>query len=327
MNQDELKRTFRDATAVPPPGSSARVWRALQAPRAPRPSPMLIPAFVLSTALGIGIVALVVRVGRAEPLRWSDPHAAVLSTSARASFDVSTRRVTLKSGEVALSSWGGPPLILSTAQHTVRVEAGVAVVRVAGDSVTVSPVAGLVWLDESPVRASPESRRAAGPLGDEVLALESAAARPRRMLARADDLIAERQFDGAVQTLTAVAQLGGLDAEVALYKRGELELRALSRPEAALTTFEAGDARFSKGALSQERSLSAIEACVKLERWPSVLERTEAFLAQHADSERADELRLLHASALTALGRLPEGCAELSRLPSTLGSALRARCP
>ncbi len=325
MNQDELKHLFRDATAAPPPGSRERVWRALDAPVKPRSQLRLIPLFLVATAAGVAFTLFVMHESPA-PLRWSDPHSAVLSTTARAVLDPSSRRVTLESGEVALSSWGAP-LELFAVGHTVRVERGVVVVRVAGDSVTVSPVEGVASFDGISVKATAASRIAAGALGQDVLSLESTTAQPRRLLARADAFITERDFPQAVSTLSAVAQLGGLDAEVALYKKGELELHQLSRPEAALDTFDDGDARFASGALRQERQLSAIEACVKLERWGAVLSRTEQFLSEHQASERADELRLLHASALAATGELKAACAEVARLPAGQGAELRASCP
>lgn len=298
MNQDELKHLFRDATSTPPPGSRERVWRALEAPRVPRSPLRMVPLFLAATAAVVALTLFVLQKPPAQ-LRWNDPHSAVLSANARASFDLPARRVQLESGEVALSSWGAPLELLALG-HTVRVEAGVVVVRVAGESVTVSPIAGVASFDGTTVQATAASRIAAGALGQEVLSLESATAQPRRMLSRADEFVAAHDFPGAVSTLSAVAQLGGLDAEVALYKKGELELRQLARPEAALSTFDDGDARFAKGALRQERQLSAIEACVKLERWAAVISRTEQFLQEHQDSERADELRQLRASALAA---------------------------
>jgi hypothetical protein len=325
MTHDELKRTFREATASPPLGSRERVWRALETPPA-RPSPLrLVPLFVAATAVGLSLALFVLRKSP-EPVQWSDPSSAVLATSARVSLDLPARRVKVESGEVAVSSWGAP-LELLAAGHTVRVEAGVVVVRVAGASVSLSPVAGVISFDGTSVRANEASRIAAGALGQQILGLESSTARPRRMLSRVDEFIAERDFTGAVETLGAVAQLGGLDAEVALYKKGELELRELDRPQAALQTFDDGDSRFSRGALKQERRLSAIEACVKLERWAAVMSRTEQFLAEHAQSERADELRLLHASARAASGDLKGACGELAALPAGQGLELRAQCP
>lgn len=327
MNHDELKRTFREGTAAPPFGARERVWRALEAPPAPRSQLRLVPLFVAATVLGVSLALFVLRKAPEQPqaLSWSDPHSAVLAASARASFELPTRKLSLRSGEVALSSWGAPLELLALG-HTVRLEHGVVVVSVVGDSVVVSPVAGAASFDGTTLRATASSRTAAGALGQEILALESTTARPRRMLSRAEEFIAERDFTGAVETLGAVAELGGLDAEVALYKKGELELRDLARPEAALRTFDDGDARFAKGGLQQERQLSAIEACVKLERWADVLSRTQQFLAQHAGSERADELKLLHASARAASGDLKGACSEVALLPAEQGADLRAAC-
>ena len=326
MNHDQLKRTFRDATGSPPPGSRERVWRALSTPAAPRPA-FLVPAFAFAAVFALTVTVVVLRSSRTSELRWNDPNTAVMWSSAQASLDVSNRRVTVKSGEVAVSAWGGAPLILTAAGHTVRVEAGVAVVRVAGDSVRVSPIDGAIWLDGTSMRASAESRTAAGGLGLKVLELDSAVMQPRRMLSRADDFVAAHDFEAAVATLSAVTELGTLDAEVALYKKGELQLRQLGRAEDALASFDDGESRFANGALTQERQLSALEACVKLSRWSAVVARADAFLAQHAESERVDEVRLLHASALAQLGELKGACAEVARLPAGLGVALRARCP
>jgi hypothetical protein len=127
-------------------------------------------------------------------------------------------------------------------------------------------------------------------------AVETPALRSRRLLRRAERAITEQRFDDASGDLETVATSGSLDAEVANFKKADLELRRLGNPTRALATLEAGEARFPTGALSQERQLTALESCAKLERWAEVERRdwreqsaallTEAGLAAAAASLR-----------------------------------------
>lgn len=322
MTQDELKRAFRDATAQPPVGTRARVWRGILAKPAPRPRVLLqVAAFATCIALGAGLFAVLRPVKTSG--QWNDEYSALVWTSAK--VERQNRQVALEGGELGVSSWGAPVEVVAKG-HTIRVEAGSGVVRVAGDSVTVDVTEGVLSFDGTLREATRASKDAAGSLSNRVAEIESAAARPRRLVARAERAVSERRFEDAVDAFAAVATSGSLDAEVANYKQGELELRQLGRPARALATFEAGEQRFTSGALRQERQLSAIESCVKLERWVEVERRTSAFLENHADSERRDEVKVLHATALAARGDVSGACAELREVPADRATSLREVC-
>lgn len=326
MNQDELKAHFRNSTAAAPSGARQRVWRALQtSPSRRRVAPLMF-AFVAAVSAGVVIGTFFLR-PQTSTLEWRDEHAVVVWETARASFDGTTRHVTLESGDVALSAWGGRPVSLTAVGHQVRVELGIAVVKVASAYVTVEPVEGVVWLDGAEMRARENPVEPASALVEAVHALEAPAARARRLAVRADLAVAEKRFEVAAQALGEVAELGTLEAEVALYKKGELELRELKKPEDALATFERGEVQFVRGALTQERQLSAIESCVQLERWHDVLTRTSLFLVQHSASERSAEVKLIHALALEATGQKDRACQEAAQFSREYGAELKARCP
>lgn len=324
MTHDELTQAFRDATATPPTGARERVWRRLAAPRpVPARASWLTPALLLCASIAVGVVVtrglLPERDGAG---RWGDEHSAVQWTQARATQQ--GRTLMLEHGAVAVSSWGAPFEVRAQG-HVVRVERGVAVVHVAGESVTADAVEGALWFDG--VERQAAARAPVPALAQTIGDLESAGSRARRLVARAEQAVEERRFADAAAAFAEVASSGSLDAEVANFKKGELELRQLESPERALATFTAGEDRFPSGALTQERQLSALESCVKLSRWPEVERRTTAFLQRHAQSERADEVRGLHAQALAAQGDLPGACAELASLPLDRATSLRARCP
>lgn len=328
MSQDELIAAFRDATQKPREGSQDKVWRALRAPPAPPKRRWLGPIVALAgcAVLGVGLTELLRP--KVTSGQWSDEHSAVVWTQAQAQVQAQSRRVALEHGDVAVSSWGAP-LEVKAKGHLVQVESGVALVHVAGESVTVSVVEGVLSFDGTTQTASRSIAMpsAAGALLARVIALESPTARPQRLVFEAERAMTEQRFDDAARAFEEVAFSGSLEAEVANFKQGELELRRLEQPAKALETFEAGEARFPKGALSQERQLSAIESCVKLKDWSSVERRTKDFLLSHASSERAEEVALLHATALAARGDWMHACAELARLPKSQGNLLRAQCP
>jgi len=299
MTHDELKQAFREGTASPPPGARERVWRELNAPKAPKPNPFFLPALALASVL-LGVVITRALLPRDTSHQWSDEQSAVVWTAARA--ERIERRVELQRGEVAVSSWGAK-IDVAAKGHLISIEHGVAVIQVAGDSVTAEAIEGSLTFDgESRVARKPTTPSA---LVASVEALESPSARPVRLVARAEKAVTERRFADAVRAFDEVASSGSLDAEVANFKKGELELRELSKPDVALATFEAGETRFPSGALTQERQLSALESVVKLERWAEVERRATVFLSRFEDSERAEEVRGLRAQACA---KIPGEC-------------------
>ncbi|MFZ5441398.1 MAG: tetratricopeptide repeat protein [Myxococcota bacterium] len=319
MTRDELKHAFREATASPPPFAKERVWQRLAEPRAPRRS-ALFPALVLAASVLVGVVGTRVALTRDSAGQWSEGRSAAVWTAAR--VERTGHTLVLERGELAVSSWG-TPVEVRAAAHRVVVERGVAIIRVAGDSVTAELVEGALLFDGE-TRTAPLVAKTA--LSEQVVRLEPEETAGARLSARAERAEAEQRFEEAAKAWAELASSGSLDAEVANFKQGEVELRQLRRPEAALATFEAGEARHPAGALTQERQLSAIESCVALGRWPDVEARTSAFLTRHPRSERADEVRVLHARALLARGAKDEACAALASLPGQAAETLRAQC-
>lgn len=291
---------LREHTATPPPGSRERVWRALQQPktqRASRPLALTV-AFALSAAIGITAVVLLRPHERA--FDFHDEHSSVVATNAV--IEQNGALFTLQRGEVAVSSWGAPIDIVSNG-HTVSVESGLIIVRVAGTQVEVELLSGAALIDS-------ERREARGAIGgssliEAVKANESRGARQARQLADADRAAVESRFTEAVQRYAEVASSGSLDAEVANYKQAELELRQLKNPTGALQLFREGNARFPRGVLAQERALSAIESCVRLAQWSDVAERTADFLLNFPESERRGEVQKLHDDALAQKNLAP----------------------
>lgn len=294
---------FRSQTATPPVGARERVWRQLEAPAAPRRA-RFVPVFALaaSVLLGVGAVKLV-QSGRTTSEQFHDERSAIAWRDAKAKLDPARKHVTLERGAVAVSSWGAS-VEVSARGHVVRVENGLALIQVAGAQVSAEALEGALLFDGQQHVARARSESAAEAV-TAVLALESDALRARRLVRRAEQAAAEQRFDDAVGDLSLVASSGTLDAEVANFKQAELELRKLNRPQAALETLQAGEARFPSGALTQERQLSTIETLVKLERWPEVERNTSFFLTRFADSERAAEVRRLHDDAARRIAPAP----------------------
>lgn len=292
MTHDEMTKSFRDATKAPPVGAQERVWRALQEPAQPKRSAW-VPVLALAASVLVGVVIVkALQSPRTTSAQWADERSAIVWKDAQATR--TERAVSLQAGEVAVSSWGAP-VEISARGHVVRVEGGVALVRVAGDSVTAEVIEGSLLLDGTEHVAKAKS--AVTPTLAALERLEPPALRSRRLLRRAERAITEQRFDDASGDLETVATSGSLDAEVANFKKAELELRRLGNPARALATLEAGEARFSAGALAQERQLTALESCAKLERWAEVERRASDFLAQHPDSERRVEIEALRDGA------------------------------
>lgn len=291
MTHEENLKSFRDATSAPPVGARERVWRALEAPAQPRTLPLWQPVLALAASVLVGVVA--VRALTPSPKtdgQFSDENTAVAWTSSI--ITRTDKHLTLEQGELAVSTWGAP-VEVAVRGHVVKVERGVALVRAAGDSISAEVVDGALYLDGVEHKAQRGGAASTSPALSALEPLETPRMRSRRLVQRAEQAVTEQRFTEAVNDLTTVASSGTLDAEVANFKLAELELRRLGRTENALATLEAGEARFPHGALTQERQLSAIESCVKLERWAEVARRVDAFLEAHPDSERAAELQQL----------------------------------
>lgn len=294
---------FRSSTAAPPTGARERVWRQLEAPAAPPRRSMLVPVFALAASMlvGVGVVKLVQSRNAVSSERWSDERSAIAWNDAKAKRDQQT--VTLEEGSIAVSSWGST-VNVNARGHRVRVESGLALIQVAGDEVSAEAIEGSLFFDDQ-LHAARTKTEISSDTVKAVLALETESLRARRLVKRAEQSVTEQRFEDAVKDLETVASSGTLDAEVANFRQAELELRKLNRPDAALKTLGNGDAKFPRGALTQERQLSEIESLVRLERWSEVELNTSTFLTRFADSERAEEVRRLHEDAARRLGKSP----------------------
>ncbi|MFO0598104.1 MAG: hypothetical protein U0228_22570 [Myxococcaceae bacterium] len=290
---DTAVKAFRDATATPPPFAKERVWTALNEP--PRRSrSALVPALALVASVTVGAIATqAYRATRTTSEQWSDDQSAIAWVDAKATRH--ERSVVLERGELAVSSWGAP-IEVRAGGHVFQVEGGVAVIRVAADSATAEVIEGAVLVDGKAELARPGT--APSPLVAAVESLESKPARSRRLLRRAELALSENRVTAAVEDLGEVASSGTLDAEVANFRRAELQLRRLDDAAGAVQTLEDGERLFAHGALSQERELTQLEALAKLERWVRVVAVCDAFLERHPGSERAKEVRALRAMAV-----------------------------
>jgi hypothetical protein len=302
MSDVDWRRDYRQATAQPPLGAKARVWAAMTTP-APAPRRWLMPAFVASLAAGVAL-ALALWPRTSSEARAVDGFAWVAT---KAAFSRDGHRLVLERGRLALSVWGGPVEVTVRGRH-VEVDAAVAVLEVAGEAVRVLPVHGHVIVDGQRVAATAETRAQAGDVSA-LTALEPADAPLTRAEARAAMAVEAGAWDEAVTAYDEVAASTSLRAEVALVKRGELELRRLLAPAKARATFDEAAARFPKGSLAMERSLSALEAAAALADWNDVSARAHAFEAAFPKSERLDEVRRARALAAYALHELGAACA------------------
>lgn len=296
MNAPDWRTEYRDATAAPHPAVKERVWRAMHEsqPRRRRLAPLV--ALVVATAAALAFVAW----PRVETASVRGDGYSFVLTSARVTregpaFD-------LASGRLAVSAWS-TPVVIHAGGKRIDVDAAMALVEVASDSVRVEALAGVVLVDGAEVR--PLAERAEVAPRQVLEAMEDAEAPVLRAEASAERATRAQQWAEAASALSVVAGSESLRAEAALLKRGELELRHLNQPREALRTFDEGDARFPSGTLAQERALSALEATVALQRWPEALRRADDFLGRFPGSPRADEVRQVRAAAAQASGMTP----------------------
>jgi hypothetical protein len=301
MSDVDWRRDYRQATEAPPVGAKGRVWRAMTAPR-PASRRWLMPAFGGAMAAGV-LLVLAVWPRAVSEARAGEGFAYVATA---ATFSREGRHLSLEAGRLATSVWGAPVQVHVRGRR-VEVEAAIAVVEVAGDQVRVLPVDGSVLVDGERVFATPATRAQAGEMGA-LTALEPPDAPLTRAEARAAVALEAGAWPDAAAALSEVAASTSLRAEVALVKRGELELRRLAAPAKARATFDEAAARFPAGSLAMERSLSALEAAAALADWPDVDRRARAFEASFPTSERLDEVRRARALALYGLHDVARAC-------------------
>src|SRR5262249_23275259 len=112
----------------------------------------------------------------------------------------------------------------------------------------------------------------------------------------------DHHYDEAAQLFAQVADAHGTRSALALYELGHLQQQNLAQPDRALATFERYQREYPQGTLSQEVEISIIELQLGRRAYDDALTRMNAFLSQHANSERASEVHLRRADVLRARG-------------------------
>lgn len=284
---------YRDATQTPPAGAKERVWRNLSAPRSS--SRFVVPLFALSAAAAALVIGLAVWPRTKSNFERLDGFA---YRSTDAVFERTGHRFVLREGRLAINAWEGP-VFVETKGHRVVVEHALAVVEVAGEAVHVLPAEGVTLLDDVVARPTAQTRAAVSER-EELVTVEPSEALIVRAESEARAASHEHRWAEAAAALSVVATSSSLRAEAALLKRGELELRELHTPAAALATFDEGDTRFPDGTLAEERALSALEATVALNRWADGVRRADDFSTRFPKSHRISDVQRVRALALQA---------------------------
>jgi hypothetical protein len=314
------RKDYRDATEAPHPAVKERVWRSLEG----RPRTRSTGARVALSLVAVAALAVLAFVWlRPRTVNHAAEGFAYAAASAR--FEADDRQLVLRSGRLEVSSWG-TPIVVKAGSTRVDVESAVAVVEVAGEHVSVRVAEGTILIDGVPQTATAQSRAEAGAL-NALGVLEPSDARVLRAEAAAERASREHRWAEAKAALDVVAGSSSLRAESALLKRGELELRQLGDPAAALGSFDEGDARFPSGALAMERALSALEASVAQAQWTDVEARCDRFLARFPQSNRRAEVLTVRAAALHAQGRLSDACAAAAELATPPPFATKCQRP
>lgn len=299
MTHHELVRQLRDATEHAPPDARDRVWRRLRHdPRAATPRWPWLAAAALATAALLAVV-LAPREPQPMPLVATFGEGFVTVAPAGA-LERHGAVLELRSGQVLVSTWGGP-VELTAGGHQVKSDAAVFALRAAPDfAVTVEE--GAVVLDGERIAAP---RRAAPPPDFAPLrAAEPSEAAVERAWVLAENAAAEGRIDEAIERFAALARLSSLRAEAALLRKAQLELWSQRRPELALSTLAAATGRFPRGALRQEIAFTELEAVVAQEQWASAVAKASAFLDAFPDSERRAEVEQVRAAAQARLKEL-----------------------
>jgi outer membrane protein assembly factor BamD (BamD/ComL family) len=129
----------------------------------------------------------------------------------------------------------------------------------------------------------------------------------------AEDALARGQVEDALTAFEAVGRQGGLRAEAALLRKGQLELWTKAEPERALRTLAEAARRYPQGDLARENALSRLEAVMALERWAEVRREAGEFVARFPSSERQGEVLFIGAIGAWRAGDLESACAALSK--------------
>jgi|GEM_PF-3230944 len=315
MNQLDALKVAQDATAEVPAGARERVWRRLGARPAPPRLWVRGLAFAACAAAGFALVSSLT--ASPEPTVFTTEGSVATSTGGLTrSADGALH---LGNGLALVSTFSGPGVTVVAGGHHIEAEVAVFSVDVAGQSVTVDVREGSVRVDGERVDAVRRwPPNAAGKTADfaALAKLEPVRAGEDRTWALAERASREGDYPQALQRYEALGG-GGLRAEAALLKKGELQLRQLKSPSNALSTFDEAVRRFPEGSLTQELTLSSLEASLALERWADARTRAAAFLARFPDSERLLDVRYVAALAAWQLKDKLTTCSEIRGLQTS----------
>ena len=315
MNQADAIRMAKDGSADVPAGARERVWRRLGTkPTASSPLWARGLAFAACVAAGFAVVSSFTT------------SAAPTVVTGHTSIAVATGELTvgsdgvlhLNKGQVLVSSWGAPGVQIVAVQHRVEAEVAVFSVDVAAQALTLDVREGAVRIDGERVEAGrhwpagPAAARDYSPVTN----LEPARAKEDRAWSLAEGAVRNGDYPQALERFDALGG-GGLRAEAALLKKGELQLRQLSAPQAALSTFDEALKRFPSGSLTQEIALSSLEATLALEKWSDARARANDFLTRFPQSERLLDVRYVSALAAWQLNDKATTCAEIRGLQTS----------
>ncbi len=313
MNQADAIQVAKDASAEVPAGARERVWRRLGEKPAAAPTGLWVKglAFAACAAAGFALVS-----------SFTTPASSVFTTETSLATGTVTRDAAgvlhLEKGSVLVSSWGGQTVQLVAAKHTVEAEVALFSAGVAALSLTVDVKEGSVRVDGERVEAG--RRWPAGVAGSHdfspVTRLEPVRAGEDRAWALAEGAVREGNYPQALQRFEALGG-GGLRAEAALLKKGELQLRQLNTPADALKTFDDATHRFPSGSLTQELALSSLEATLALGHWSDARSRANDFLTRFPQSERLLDVRYVAALAAWQLNDKSTTCAEIRGLQTS----------
>ena len=324
MNQTDAVQLLKEETAEIPAGARERVWRRLGSERPARSTPLWFKglAFAACTAAGFAVVSSLSVPAAPTQFKFDRAVASALGTVSRDPAGV----LHVQAGEVLASTWGAPGIKLVAGSNQVEAEAAIFAVDVAAHSVFVDVNEGEVRINGERVEAGHRWPKGAVVAHDfsPVIRLEPARAAEERGWALAELDVDSGRYPQALKRFDALGGQG-LRAEAALLKKGELQLRQLKSPAAALATFQDARRRFPTGSLGQEVSLSSLEAMLALEQWSAARVTAKDFLTRFPDSERQVEVRYVSALAAWRLGDKPSACVELSGLqPSAFSGDRRA---
>jgi TolA-binding protein len=172
-----------------------------------------------------------------------------------------------------------------------------------------------------PARASPRTAVAVVPALEEAPPVAAAAppaapargrhpaAQPAARYEEAMALAASGRHADAAAVFGRVAAGGGAQADLALYQRGLILLRALGDAAGARRAFLDHRRRFPESSLAPDVDLWLIETSLSAREPAAAAGEIEAFLARHPASERRDEVVLLRAD----LARDAGDCARAER--------------